>query len=163
MAADIKLKLGSTNQALTVTLASLASSATAGRESTAVDNRTNLFLDALVTVKIKLTTGTPGNDKAVYVYAYGSVDDGTTYPDAVTGTDAAITLNDPVNLRLIGVINAVAQSTTYKSGPFSVAAAFGGVLPAFWGIVIRNYTGIAFTATGGDHAAVYQGVLAQSV
>lgn len=159
--ADILEKFGTT-QDFTLTLASLASSATAGRESTEVDNTTDLYLDALVWVQIALTTGTIGSDKAVYVYAYGSLD-GTLYPDTVTGADAAITLNDPTQLRLIGVINAVAQSTTYKGGPWSVAAAFGGVLPPFWGIVVRNYTNIALTATEGNHDAKYRGVLAQSV
>ena len=144
--------------ALTITLASLASSATAGRESTFVENTTNRYLDALVVAKFALTTGTPANDKAIYLFAYGSIDDGTTYPDTVTGTDAAITMVDPTNLRLIGVINAVAQSTTYTGGPFSVATAFGGVLPERWGIVVRNFTGIALTATEANHAVRYQGI-----
>jgi len=146
----------------TLTLASLASSATAGRESTKVDNSSNLYLDALVYVKIVLTTGTIGNDKAVYVYAYGSLD-GTNFADTVTGADAAITMNDPTQLRLIGVINAVAQSTTYKGGPFSVASAFGGVLPPSWGIVVRNYTGIALTGTEGNHGYTFVGVSATVV
>src|SRR5262245_1665541 len=120
--ADIKTAYGS-EATLTCTLASLASSATAGRESTAIDNTSNKFLDALVMVQIKLTTGTSGNDKAVHVFAYGTVDIATpTYPDAVTGTDAAITMNDPHNVKLLGSIFAPAQSTTYKGGPWSVAS-----------------------------------------
>jgi hypothetical protein len=51
--------------ALTITLNSLASSATAARESTVVDNGTNLYMDALVTVIAKLAAGSPANDKAV--------------------------------------------------------------------------------------------------
>lgn len=153
--ANIKEAFG-TASSFTLTLASLASSATAGRESTAVDNTTDLFLDALVYVKVTLQAGTPANDKAVYVYAYGS-HDGTNYPDAVTGTDAAITLNDPTQLRLIGVISAPTSAGVFD-GLFSVAAAFGGVLPPKWGIVVRNYTGIALSATAGDHAAGYRGV-----
>jgi hypothetical protein len=156
--ADIKQKFGATT-AFTLTLASLASSATAGRESTKIDNTADLYLDALVSLNLALTTGTIGNDKAAYVYAYGSLDN-TNFPDTVTGADAGITLNDPTQLRLIGVINLLAQSTTYKGGPFSVAAAFGGVLPPYWGIVVRNYSGIALAASG--HAANWRGVLAQS-
>lgn len=163
MATDLKQKLGATNQALTITLASLASSATAGRESTVVDNTTNLFLDALVTVKVKTSASALANDKACYVYAYGTVDDGTTYSDTATGSDAAITMTDPPNMRLIGVVNCPAVSTTYKSGPFSVAGAFGGILPAKWGIVLRQFTGQALDATGGSHAVVYQGIYGQSV
>lgn len=158
--ASVKEAFGTTTN-FTLTLASLASSATAGRESTKVDNTTDLYLDALVWVQIALTTGTIGNDKAVYVYAYGSLD-ATNFPDTVTGADAAITLNDPTQLRLIGVINAVAQSTTYKGGPWSVAAAFGGVLPPSWGIVVRNYTGIALTGTEGNHLYKWRGIYATS-
>ncbi len=153
--ADVKLAYGTTT-AFPLTLASLASSATAGRESTAVSNTTNLFQDALVYVKAVLQAGTPANDKAVYVYAYGSLD-GTNFPDAVTGVNAAITLNDPTQLRLIGVLNAPTSAGTFD-GTYSVAQAFGGVLPPSWGIVVRNYTGIALHATEGSHAYNYRGV-----
>lgn len=150
---------------LTVTLTSLASSATAGRESTVVDNSSTLYLDALVQGHVKLLTGTPANDKCVYVYAYGSVADvNTDLTDAATGTDAAFTHTDPPNLKLLGVINApAAGGLTYKAGPWSVAAAFGGVLPPRWGIVVRNYTGLALSATSTDHVFTYRGVNGSSV
>jgi hypothetical protein len=156
---DIKQAFG-TSTAITITLASLASSATAARESTVIDNTTNLFLDALVFVQIALQTGTPANDKAVYVYAYGS-EDGSEYTDNATGSDAAITLRDPTNLRLIGIVNCPdSGGLTYKSNPMSVAVAFGGLMPRKWGIVIRNYTGVTLSATGGAHEARYTGVYA---
>src|SRR3990172_867482 len=123
---DIKAKFGTGNQGITVTLASLADNG--ARESAAVDNTANLFLDALVMLKVK--TGASGTLSTGYieVYAYGTSDGGTTYSDGATGSDAAITLTAPPNARLLGVINAVANATTYKSGPFSIAAAFGGIL-----------------------------------
>jgi hypothetical protein len=154
---SIKLAYG-TSTALTCTLASLA---TAGaRECTAVDNTSNLFTDALVYIAAKLQAGSPASDKAIYVYAYGS-EDGTNYGDNVTGSDAAVTLRSPTNLRLIGVI-AVPDSgaLTYKSHPMSVAAAFGGVLPRKWGIVVQNATNVTLSATEGDHAKSYTGVYA---
>lgn len=145
-------------QNLTLTLASLASSATAGRESTAVDNTTNLFIDAICQIACKLQTGTPANDKAIYVFAYGSVD-GTNYTDNATGTDAAITLRDPSNHRLVCVIPVPdSGGLTYESQPFSIAQAFGGILPPKWGIVVRNYTGVALSATESDHFYKYRGV-----
>lgn len=156
--ADLKLALAASS-ALTITLNSLASSATAGRESTVVDNGTNLYLDALVTVIAKLAAGTPANDKAIYVYAYGS-EDGTNYDDPATGADAAITLRDPTNLRLIGVINTPDSGALSYKKTFSVAQAFGGILPRKWGIVVRNYTGVAFDSTG--CSASYSGVYATS-
>lgn len=161
--ASIKETYGSSGQTITCTLASLASSATAGRESTAIDNTSDLFLDVLAFLQIKLQAGTPGNDQAVYAYAYATVDGGTTYPDAVTGTDAAITLNNPTQLALLGAIYCPSGATTYKGGPWSVAKTFGGVVPAKWGIVVRNYTNVALSATEGDHKKLYQGVYATVV
>lgn len=142
----------------TITLASLASSATAGRESTSIDNTSNLYLDALVQVKIALQSGSPANDKAVYIYAYGS-EDGSTYTDNATGSDAGITLRAPSAMGIIGVIPCPdSGALTYESQPMSVAAAFGGYLPRKWGIVVRNYTGLTFSATEGDHTYKYTGI-----
>lgn len=154
---DIKKAYG-TSTAMTITLASLAHSDNAGRESTAVDNATNLFLDALVQVKVKLQAGTPSADRTVYVYAYGS-EDGTTFTDNATGTDADITLTDPPNSKLIGSIRCpAAGGLTYESQPMSVAKAFDWVLPRKWGIIVRNNTNVALSSTGGDHAAKYTGI-----
>ena len=154
--ASVKLVYGTTT-AITITLASLATSATAGRESTAVDNGTNLFLDALVTVILTIATGSIANDKAAYVWAYGS-EDNTTFTGNVTGTDAAITLDDPTPLKLVQVIpmpTAGTSDKTYKA-VFSIAQAFGGVLPRKWGIVVRNYCGINLEAH--DCSASYSGI-----
>jgi hypothetical protein len=157
---DIKQKLGTTNQTITITIASLANNG--ARESTVIDNTSDLFLDALVQLKIKAPAASTAATGYVNVYAYGTADDGTNYGDGATGIDAAITLTVPPNLRLIGVINVVANGVTYKSNPMSVAQAFGGVLPAKWGLVLENKTGGTLDTTGGNHSAFYQGVLAQS-
>jgi len=159
VAGDILQKYGTTDQTITLTIASLAS--TNSRESTVIDNTTNLFSDALVVLKIKTNAAGTSSSGVVYVYAYGTVDNGTTYTDTATGSDAGITQTSPTNLKLIGIINCVANATTYKGGPFSVAQAFGGVLPAKWGIVIENQTAAALDATGGNHSARYQGVYGQ--
>jgi hypothetical protein len=154
--ASIKIAYG-TSTAFTLTLASLASSATAGRESTVVDNTSNLYIDALVQIKVKSSSSALANDKAVYVYAYGS-EDGSTYTDPATGSNADITLTAPTNMRLIGVIAVPATSTTYEGQPMSVASAFGGFLPRKWGIVVRNYTGQALDSTEGSHSYSWTGV-----
>ena len=158
MAGNITIKYGTNGQAFTLTLASLADAA--ARESTAISEISNVSIDALVFLKV--TVGTPlASDKAVYVYAYGTVDQGTNYSDGATGTDAAITLTSPPNMRLIGVISTPTASTAYKGGPFSVAAAFGGVLPEKWGIVVLNKTGAALNATEANHSKLYQDIIAQ--
>lgn len=162
MAADLKGKLGTNAQTLTCTLASLASSATVGRESTAIDNRTNLFLDVAIQMIIKVQSGTIANDQAVYVYAYGTVNDGTDYTGSASGTDASYTQDAPTTLRLLGLLPMPTSNKTYKSSVWSLASAFGGIVPAFWGIVVRNYTGLALSATEGDHKKLYQGIYGQS-
>jgi hypothetical protein len=157
--ADLKQAFGSSTT-ITITLASLGAAA---RESANVDNGSNLFLDVMVVVQAKLQTGTPSGDKAIYVYAYGS-EDGTNYGDNATGSDAAITLRSPTNLRPLGVIACPdAGGLTYKSHPMSLAAAFGGVIPRKWGIVVHNASGVTLSATGGDHACRYTGVYYQTV
>jgi hypothetical protein len=159
MAGDLKQKYGTSNQAFTITLASLANNGQ--RQSTVIDNTSNLFLDALVQIQIKSAAASTSATGYVNIYAFATADGGTTYGDNAGGSDAAITLTSPPNMRLIGVLNVVANSTTYKSNPMSVAAAFGGILPDHWGIVIENKTGAAFDATEGSHKYFYQGVLAQ--
>jgi hypothetical protein len=156
----IKAVYGASAQAITATLASLASGS--ARESAAIDNRTDLFLDALVFLQLKTGAGTIGADPFAYVYAAGTVDDGTTWPDTVTGANAAITLNPTTQLRLLGVVALTAASTTYKAGPWSIASVFGGVMPAEWSIVVKNNCGVALDATEGNHKKLYQGIQAQA-
>ena len=157
MTATIK-SLYANAASITCAINSLASSATAGRESTAIDNSSNLYLDALVTVKIVFPNSAPANDKAVYIWAYGW--DGTNYTGGCTGSDAAYTRDDPTVLRLIGVVPIPTQNKTYYGGPFSVAAAFGGILPSKWGIVVQNYAGQTLSS---GCTATYVGVYAQTV
>ena len=148
---------GSNNQAITCTITSLANNGQRG--SAAVDNTSTPFFDALVQVVVKTNAASTSATGIVNIYAYGTSDGGTTYGDGVTGTDAGQTLTSPPNLKLIGSINAVANSTTYKSNPMSVAQAFGGVLPAKWGIVVENKSGNTLDASVGS--AFYQGVQQQ--
>jgi hypothetical protein len=161
MASTIKALYGTNNQSITCTITSLANNGQ--QSSAAIDNTTNLFLDALVNVKVKSNSASTSSTGYVNVYAYGTADGGTTYGGGETGmgTNASVTLTVPPNIRLIGVVNVVANSTTYNSGPLSVAAAFGGVLPDHWGIVIENKSGAALDASIGS--SFYQGVQAQTV
>jgi hypothetical protein len=157
----IKSLYGSNNQAITCTITSLGS--TNARSSAAIDNTSNLFLDALVTVKVK-TANTGVATGYVNVYAYGTTDGGTTYGggEVNMGTDAGVTLTSPPNIVLIGVLNAPATTaTTYVLNAKSVAAGFGGILPDHWGIVVENKTGATLDASVGS--AWYQGVQAQVI
>ena len=149
-----------TSTPLTITLASLAHSDTAARESTSVNNAatSEQFIDALVQLKVTLSSGTPSADRTVYVYAYGS-EDGTIYTDNATGSDAAITLTDPPNAKLIGAIRCPnAGSLTYEAQPMGVAKVFDWMMPRKWGIIVRNNTNITLNASTSNHTASYTGI-----
>lgn len=161
MASTIKSLYGVQNTTMSLTLASLGS--TSQRASSAVDNSTDLFLDALVFLTLRSNASGTSTTGAARVYAYGSTDGGANYTEGASGTDAAITLTSPPNARLIGLVNMVANGVTYKGGPFSVGAAFGGVLPQKWGIIVENVSGAVFDGSAGNFNVNYQGVQAQSV
>lgn len=148
---DIKLAYSGTGTAMTVTnLHSLASSATAAWASAVVDNTSNLYEDALVQVVLDHANTAPANDKCSYVYAYGGI--GTTYANPITGTEGGVTLttivSNPQSFRQIGIVPYTTQDEVAESTPMSVAAAFGGTMPPKWGIVIVNYSGAAYAASG---------------
>jgi hypothetical protein len=157
--ADFKTKYGTIGQPITVTLTSLADGGL--RQATAVDNETDLYIDALVGGKIK-TGSTVGSNGYVAVYASGLVDNSPMYGGDASGTDSAYT-GKAENLRFLGVIKANGNGTTYAFGPWSVAAAFDGLLPPKWTLVFENKTGAALSASGSDHLVEYQGIHEQSV
>lgn len=147
---------------LSITLASLGASATAGRSSLAIDNTTNLYDDALVTVSITTSASALAAPKVVNVYLYSS-EDGTNFEQeesAAPGTDAAYTINSPSVFRLAVAIPVATSSKVYTRS-FSVAKFFGGVLPRKWGIIVVNNTGQSLAASG--NSASYSGIQWQQV
>lgn len=172
MAADIKTKYPSTSSAaVTITLASLASDANllAGRESSAIDNTTNLDLDHLISGNIRLGT-TPIVSKSIEVWAFASMKtaSGTpTYPDVMDGTDSNETVTS-ANVKT-GYLRQVATMQTdattgrdFPFGPVSIASLFGG-MPKFYGIFVVHSSGVALDATGGSHFIEYERIQAQTV
>jgi hypothetical protein len=158
--ADVKLAYGS-SAALTIDLSSLASSSSlvAGRESTAIDNTSNKYLDCLVGGKIKTGT-TPTVNKTIQIWVYGSINDSPTYPDVLDGTDSAETITSAeVRNGAIVLLHSVTVTATsdvdYWFAPRSVANCFGGVLPKFWGIFVTHDTVAALHATAGNHVLSY--------
>lgn len=139
-----------------MTLASLASdsSLVAGRESTSVDNTSDLAVDAIVGGKV--TTGTtPTTNKQIEVWAIGSYD-GTSYSGGATGSDANLTPQAKTLFALLTIIPTTGTSNQlYTWGPFSVARAFGGTMPKKWGIYIVHNTAVNLNATGGNHEVKY--------
>ena len=157
--ADLKQKFGTSNQALTITVASLTN--TSVRQSTVVDNSSNLFFDAIVSVKLKTNASGTSATGVCNVYAYGTADGGTTYTGGASGSDGAYTA-DGLNLHLLGTLTTNANATTY-TGTFNLSRVFGyGGLPTGWGVIVENLSGATLDATGGNHAVLYQGIYAQS-
>jgi hypothetical protein len=165
MSSNIKTAYGTQGVAITITPGALGNGS--ARQSASVDNTTNLYLDALVTVTIKTPSSGIAAPKVVNVYVAGSID-GTTWPgggsgnnDGVTGSDATITLESPTNLTLLGVVNVPTASQTVVSEPMSVSQALNGAplagLPPKWSIILDNESGAALV-TGST--AAYTGVYA---
>lgn len=146
-------------------LDSLASSSTlvAGYESNVIDNTTNKYVDALVAGRFKANNTAPTAGGLICIYIGALLDD-TNYPDVFDGTASTetITSADIRNsiLRLGGsVINDATSNRVYEIAPFSVAALFGGVMPAKWFVFVTQSTGQNLNATASNGGQVwYKGI-----
>jgi hypothetical protein len=138
-----------------ITLDGLASGA--GRSSAKVSNQGSRYVDAICQFKVRPWTGSLGDRYAVYFFAWGAADDGSPiYPAGVTGVDEQVYVQvESLPLRQIGSLY-VAGMSTIISPPFSVAQAFGNVLPPVWGVMAVNRSGLAFDTS--DNAAFWRGV-----
>jgi hypothetical protein len=136
-----------TRTAVTCTLASLANGS--NRQSAAVSNATALAVD--YEVAIQVTTGTsPTANDTIIVYCYAG--DGTTYAGGCTGSDAAYSAGQELQLVLCALIVVSATSnTSYQVVIPSIAALFGGTLPKAFGFVVENASGAALNSTAGNH------------
>lgn len=167
--ADVKIAYAS-SAAITCGVASLASSSglTAGRESNAVDNTSNKYLDYLFACRITVGT-TPTTNTRIEVWAYGSYDDTPTYPDVFDGTDSAETVTNAeikrAALKLAGSIDVIATTSdiAYPLSPRSIASLHGGALPKFWGVFATHNTVAALNATGGNHVFSQTGAYATAI
>lgn len=143
---------------LTLTLAALGTNAAAvylaGQASTAVNNTTNLDLDHLLSGVITVGSVAPTVSRSINIYAYAPVSVAAgvpTYPDSITGTDAAKTMTSAnvqtSALRFVASITIDATaSRAYSFAPVSIASLFGGVLPKFWGVFVAHDTGQTLTS-----------------
>jgi len=142
---------------LTITLTGLATdtSLLAGRQSTAIDNTSDLAVDAIVGGKV--TTGTtPTTAKQIEIWAFASYD-GTTYSAGAGASDAGFTpTGEKTLMSLLTVIPTDGTSDhTYEWGPFSIAQAFGGTMPKKWGIYVVHNTAVNLNATASNHEVKY--------
>lgn len=110
-------------------------------QSSAINLTTNDPLDVLVEVTAKASTTPTGNDQVV-VFAIGSLD-GTNWQSAPADEDT--TGEEEPDMTYLGTVPVVDTAAHRKI--FSVAAAYGGVLPQQIKIVTKNDTGVALAAT----------------
>lgn len=152
MANEIKDKF-STDAALTITVASLASStAGVGQQSTIVDNTTARYGRLIIYAKITVGT-TPTANRTIKVFGIRSDADGTTKhrSDGAGATDAALTVKNAILLGIIFVDAATSDTAYYGEFIFDTPG-------PEWGIAITHDTGVALNATGSNHWVRYIGV-----
>lgn len=156
----------SSNTAITMDLANLASSSTfiAGRESSEIDNTSNKYMDAIVRGSVSVGT-TPTVNTVIAIYVWGANTSlGTTAIDVLDGTDSAETLTNTgvlYTLRRLASIDVLATTSdiAYPVLPVSVASRFGGVMPKFWGLYVAHNTAVNLRNTAvNTNAFEYVGV-----
>ena len=165
--ASVKQAFGSAT-AFTKTNANLATSATAGWMSNAIDNSSNLYLDALVTAELAAVNTAPANSKAIFMFAAGIVDTaGSAYTSAGDGTpsgsEGTLTFADvtanAIPMPRLGTIPYPVQNKALNGGPWSVARCFGGSLPPKWLVAMINHSGMTLSVTNIKYIEKYMTVV----
>ena len=142
-----------TKAEFTKTLASLADGASWA--TAAVNFTTGDAIDVFIFVQ---TTGQASGTDFVFVYAYASMDNtDAEYTDGATGSSASFTTANILNSPLVGTV-AMNATTAVKAGPWSLASAMGGLIPARAGLIVNNESAAALSATEGDHVLEYMPV-----
>jgi hypothetical protein len=141
-----------TATAITCSMASKTSGQ--GRRSAAVDNSSNLYVDALILGS--LTIGTFTSPASWPMYGFASADDGTTYETGgSTDADWNTIRGDE---KPLGPPVAAYTNTTAFAGVFTLAAAYRGVAPRNWGIIISQTNCGTLSATEGNHLKKFEGI-----
>jgi hypothetical protein len=105
-----------------------------------VNNTTNQPLDSLAELSATPNGTTTGNQQAV-LFAQASLDGATWQSGPGSGT----TTTDESDLTFIGALPLKTASGA-QTKQFSVAAAYGGTLPPYYRLVVKNDCGVAFSA-----------------
>lgn len=155
--------------AVSITLASLAASSSllSGRESTAIDNTSNKYLDYLISGHYR--TGASNLQVGVIRTAVvGWENDTPTWPDVFDGTDSAETVSlASIYDAVCPTIKDIATDATQRTWPFqpvAIAGFFGGgVVPGKFVVFVSHSAHTStnvWSATEGDHGISIQGVYA---
>jgi hypothetical protein len=149
MASEIRTK-NITKATFTMTLASLTNGS--ARQSTMIDNSTNDYPAAIVTLRIKSggTGPTAGAAYEVYLLRGDDPSSSTYRSDNAGASDAAITIE---NAQLLGTIVVTNNANKNFYGEFDTAPL--GPLGPEWGIAVKNASGQTISTTEGDHFKGY--------
>jgi len=155
--ADIKFEYPAEAD-VTITLAALATSSTrlVGRQSTAINNTVNKYLDYLVSGRI-MTGTTPTTARSIEIWCVAALDNAApTYLAGFGASDAAgptLILENKNNVcKLVWSMSTVATSDqAYSFGAVSIAALFNGVCPPRFVFFVTHDTGVNLNATTGNH------------
>lgn len=139
--ATVKQVVGTRTALTTSALDSLASATFVSAGT--ITHNTNQPLDVLV--EVTATPGTVSGNKQLLVYAKASLDGSI----QTTGPETGTAVTDEPNLYYVGTLPLNTNSTT-QTKVFSLAAAYGGLLPYASEIVVRNDSGAALNASGGS-------------
>ena len=139
--ATVKQVVGSRTSLTTSALNSLASATFVSAGT--ITHNTNQPLDVLL--EVTATPGTVSGNKQLVVYAKASLDGS----NQTTGPETGTAVTDEPNLYYVGTLPLNTNSTT-QTKVFSLAAAYGGLLPYASEIVLRNDSGAALNASGGS-------------
>lgn len=137
-----------TTSALTVTNFTTLASATYCVSNT-LTHSINDPLDVLIDVSVT-TTNTPAGNKQVVVFAKGSLD-GSNFG---SGPESGTTTTDEPDLHYVGSIPVNTASVAHRK-IFSLAAAYGGVLPVATKLVFKNDLGVALTSASVQTSEVW--------
>lgn len=140
-----------TATALTITLASLASSAAGvGRQSTLVDNTTTQFQKIHLYWKIATgTTPTVSTPISIYLLKADKASSADTITDGAGASDAGLTV---VSAKQIdGTVVSATSNVEYQGD-----CVINNPGPC-WGVAVVQGTGAALNATGGNHAIWFVG------
>lgn len=141
--ADIETKYSGSATSLTVTgLSTLANGSSA--TSDVITNTSALSLDYLVYLEVTTASGATATG-ICEVYAKASLDN--------------TNFDDDNNDRWIGTLTTGTTGIQTKRKVFSIASAFGGAMPPYTKIRVRNVMGAALTAA----SVSYVGILGQTV
>lgn len=119
-------------------LDSLASSATwvAGRGSAVISNVSNGYKNVSITGRFKANNTAPTAGQ-IQVWVGGVLNDTPTYPDTITGSDAAITvtstdIRNSIMRRAAVIITDTTTNRIYEFAPITLVDIFGHVPNQWW-------------------------------